>query len=128
MSSDFITSPKRLENRFLSFFTLPLVYDPEITTYRYKVLLQEYVMLCYNFPNKGPACSAMVSPTKGPLAPCGPQAKYSVIPYSPEQDIQHIVFLISKQVIPYRTRGGTYCPGVSTPKIWSLVDLSNHIT
>jgi hypothetical protein len=30
---------KRLENLFLSFFTHPLVYDPEITTSRYKGLL-----------------------------------------------------------------------------------------
>jgi hypothetical protein len=32
-------------------------------------------------------------------------------PHSIEQDTQPITFLISKQVIPYQTRGGTYCPG-----------------
>jgi hypothetical protein len=30
---------KRLENLLLSFFILPLVYDPDITTYSYKGLL-----------------------------------------------------------------------------------------
>jgi hypothetical protein len=30
------------------------VYDPEITTCHYKSLLQEYVMLYYGFPSKGP--------------------------------------------------------------------------
>jgi hypothetical protein len=51
-------------------------------------------------------------------------------PHSTEHDTQPIAYLISKQVIPYRTRGGTCCLGVSTPKIWSLADLSmtNHIT
>jgi hypothetical protein len=39
-----------------------------------------------------------------------------------------IAYLISKQVIPYGTRGGTYCPRVSTPMTRSLADLSmtNH--
>jgi hypothetical protein len=32
--------------------------------------------------------------------------------------------LISKHAIPYRTCGGTCCPGVSTPKIQSLANLS----
>jgi hypothetical protein len=36
----------------------------------------------------------------------------------------------SKQVVPYRTCGGTYCPGLSTPMTQSLADLgmTNHIT
>jgi hypothetical protein len=50
--------------------------------------------------------------------------KYDVNPYSIEQDIQHITFLISKQVVPYRTRGGKCCLGVSTPNIQSLADSS----
>jgi hypothetical protein len=50
--------------------------------------------------------------------------KNDVNPHSAEQDTQHIAFLISKQVIPYWTRVGTCCPGVSTPKIRSLADLS----
>jgi hypothetical protein len=51
-------------------------------------------------------------------------------PHSTEQDTQPIAYLISKQVIPYRTRGGTCCPVVSTPKIQSLADssMTNHIT
>jgi hypothetical protein len=51
-------------------------------------------------------------------------------PHSTEHDTQHIAYLISKQVIPYRTRGDTCCPGVSTPKTQSLADLSltSHIT
>jgi hypothetical protein len=44
--------------------------------------------------------------------------------HSTEHDTQHIAYLISKQVVPYRTRGGTCCSGVSTPKIQSLADLS----
>jgi hypothetical protein len=51
-------------------------------------------------------------------------------PYSTEHDTQPIAYLISKQAIPYPTRGGTCCSGVSTPKILSLAYLSmtNHIT
>jgi hypothetical protein len=50
--------------------------------------------------------------------------------HSTEHDTQSIAYLISKQVIPHRTCGGTCCPGVSTPKIRSLVDSSkaNYIT
>jgi hypothetical protein len=51
-------------------------------------------------------------------------------PHSNEHDTQPIANLISKQAVPYRTRGGTCYPGVSTPKIQSLADSSiiNHIT
>jgi hypothetical protein len=51
-------------------------------------------------------------------------------PHSTEHDTQPIAYLISKQAIPYRIRSGTCCPGVSTPKIWSLADLrmTNHIS
>jgi hypothetical protein len=51
-------------------------------------------------------------------------------PHSTERDTQPIAYLISKQAVPYQTRGGTCCPGVSTPKIWSLVDssITSHIT
>jgi hypothetical protein len=47
-----------------------------------------------------------------------------------QQDKLTRAFLISQQAIPYRTRGGTCCPGVSTPKIRSLADSSMiiHIT
>jgi hypothetical protein len=46
--------------------------------------------------------------------------KYDANSHSTEQDTLPIVFLISKQVIPYRTHGGTCCPGVCTPKIRPL--------
>jgi hypothetical protein len=56
--------------------------------------------------------------------------KYRSHPHSTENDTQPVAHLISKQVIPCRTRGGTCCPRGSTPKIRSLADLSrtNHIT
>jgi hypothetical protein len=51
-------------------------------------------------------------------------------PHSSEHDTQPISYLINKQAVSYRTHGDTCCPRVSTPKIWSLADLSmtNHIT
>jgi hypothetical protein len=51
-------------------------------------------------------------------------------PLNQARHTQPIVFLISKQVVPYRTRGGTCCPVVSTPKIQTLADssMTNHIT
>jgi hypothetical protein len=51
-------------------------------------------------------------------------------PHSTEHDTQPIAYLISKQAVPYRTHGGTSCPGVSTPKIRSLAysSMTNHIT
>jgi hypothetical protein len=49
--------------------------------------------------------------------------------HSTEHDTHHIAYLISKQAVPYRTCGGTCCPGGSTPKIRSLIDssMTNHI-
>jgi hypothetical protein len=83
-----------------------------------------------------PACSAKVSHTKRPLLHHVVQAVHKEYhkdrsrPHSTEYNTQPIAYLFSKQVIPYWTRGGTCCLGVSTPKIWSLADLSmtNHIT
>jgi hypothetical protein len=51
-------------------------------------------------------------------------------PHSTEHDTQPTAYLISMQAIPYRNRGGTCCPGVSTPKIRSLADssMTSHIT
>jgi hypothetical protein len=83
-----------------------------------------------------PACSAKVSCTNVPSCTMWFKrfTKYDVIPHSTEQDTQPIAFLISKQAIPYRTRGGTCCPRVSTPKIQSLAyssttchDIINHL-
>jgi hypothetical protein len=50
-------------------------------------------------------------------------------PHSTEHNTQPIAYLISKQAIPYRIRGDTCCPGVST-KIRSLADssMTSHIT
>jgi hypothetical protein len=49
-------------------------------------------------------------------------------PHSTEHDTQPIGYLISKQVIPYRTRGDTCYPEVSTPNARSLADssMTNH--
>jgi hypothetical protein len=117
---------KRLEKPpFLPFFTLPLVYGPEITTCRYKGLLQELVMLCYGFPVTWvPTCSAKVSSWLEPLLHLVNQTMFYIFPHTTEQDSQPTASLISKQVIPYRTRDNTYCPRVSTPKTRSLADLS----
>jgi hypothetical protein len=51
-------------------------------------------------------------------------------PHWTEHDTQPIAYLISKQVVPYRTCGGTSYPGVSTPMIRSLADssMTSHIT
>jgi hypothetical protein len=51
-------------------------------------------------------------------------------PHSTEHDTQPIAYLISKQAVPYQIRGGTCCPGGSTPKIRSLADpsMTSHIT
>jgi hypothetical protein len=51
-------------------------------------------------------------------------------PHSTEHDTHSIAYLISKQAVPYRTRGGTCCPGGSTLKIRSLADpsMTSHIT
>jgi hypothetical protein len=70
------------------------------------------------------------SGTMTPLALCEPRRVTTPISHSFEQGTLPITSLISKQVIPYRTRGDTYYPGVSTPKTRSLADLSmtNHIT
>jgi hypothetical protein len=67
--------------------------------------------------------------TTAPLAPCEPGQVTTPISHSSEQGTLLTASLISKQVVPYRTRGGTCCPGVSTPKTQSLADSSmiNHI-
>jgi hypothetical protein len=72
---------KRLEKiSFLSFFTLPLVYGPVITTCRYKGLLKEYVMHCYGFPNKRSPHVVLRFPTQtSPLAPCGSDISQSMM-------------------------------------------------
>jgi hypothetical protein len=63
-----------------------------------------------------------------PLAPCEPGQVTTPNSHSSEQDTLPTTSLISKQVIPYWTRGDTCCPGVSTPKTQFLVDssMTNH--
>jgi hypothetical protein len=72
-----------------------------------------------------PACSAKVSRTNVPSCSMWFRqvTKYDAIPTQPTMT-QPTTYLISKQVVPYRTRGGTCCHGVSTAKIRSLSDLS----
>jgi hypothetical protein len=88
---------------------------------------------CWGFPHK-----------VAPFAPCGSGSSQRMSqrrvtktghkdgshPHSIEHDTQPIACLISKQAVPYRTRGDTCCPVGSTPKIWSLADpsMTNHIT
>jgi hypothetical protein len=113
-----------METSFLPFSTLPLVYDPEITTYHYKDLLQELVMLCYSFPvTRVPTCSAKVSSWLEPSCTLWIRS-LCVFPHTIEQDSHPTTSLISKQDVPYRTRGDTCCPRVSTPKTQSLADSS----
>jgi hypothetical protein len=79
---------------FLPFFTLPLVYGPEITTCCYKGLLHEYVMLCYGFLDKRSLHAVLRFPKQmSPHAPCALVSsqsmsqrlitKYGVIPTQP---------------------------------------------
>jgi hypothetical protein len=81
-----------------------------------------------------PACSAKISRTNVPSCTMWFRrltkyderyvTKYDDILHSTEQDTQPIVFLISRQAVPYWTHGGTCCPSMSTPKIRSLADSS----
>jgi hypothetical protein len=68
--------------------------------------------------------------TTTPLAPCDPGRVTTPNSHASEQGTLSTASLISKQAIPYRTCGGTCCPGVSTSMTQSLADLSmtNHIT
>jgi hypothetical protein len=87
-----------------------------------------------------PACSAKVPSTSVPSCTMwfrqftkyvtNTDHKVWCYPHSTKHDTQPIVFLISKQAVPYQTRGSTCCPGVSTPKIRSLADssMTNHIS
>jgi hypothetical protein len=68
--------------------------------------------------------SRVVHGTMTPLTPCEPSRVTTSISHSFEQDTLPTAFLISKQVVPYRTRGDTCCPGVSTLKTQSLADSS----
>jgi hypothetical protein len=75
-----------------------------------------------------PTCNAKVSRGRyavpQPLLHHVSLGKISSLSPLIREDTQPTVFLISKQVTPYRTCGDTYCPGVSTPKNQSLADSS----
>jgi hypothetical protein len=66
---------------------------------------------------------------QAPLAPCG-LVGIAILVTRFRQDKLTRAFLISQQVVPYRTRGSTCCPGVSTLKNRSLADssMTSHIT
>jgi hypothetical protein len=72
-------------------------------------------MLCYGFPWPWvPTCNAKVSSYLEPLLQLVDQITFYIFSHTTEQDLQPTTALISKQAIPYQTRGGTCCPGVST--------------
>jgi hypothetical protein len=122
---------KWLENLLFTILTLPQVYGLEITTCCYKGLLQELVMLCYSsVMTRVSTSSAKVSSWLEPLLHLVDQIMSYIFLHTAEQDSQPVAALISKQAVPYWTRGSTCCPGVSTPKTQSLADLSmtNHIS
>jgi hypothetical protein len=107
----------------------------------YMLLQKSTTEVCHallRFPEQMvPACSAKVSRTNIPSCTMWFRqfAKYVTNydhkvwchPHSTKHDTHPIAHLISKQVIPYRTRGFTCYPGVSTPKIQSLVNSSMTI-
>jgi hypothetical protein len=116
------------------------VYSPEITTCYYKGLQQEYVTLLWFPEQRVLACGAKNSHTNVPSYTMWFRqftkhvTKYDhkvwCHPHSTEHDTQPIAYLISKQAVPYRTRGSRCCPGVFTPRIQSLADssMTNHFT
>jgi hypothetical protein len=98
-------------------------------------------MLCYGFPHKvaplavlrfpaqsGSFCTMWFRQFTKNVTKTG-HTDWSH-PHSTEHDTQPIAYLISNQVVPYRTRGDTCCPWGSTPKIRSLADssMTSHIT
>jgi hypothetical protein len=94
-------------------------------------------MLCYGFPHKVALLALLRFPAQsGPF--CTMWFRQFTKkghtdgshPHSTEHDTLPLAYLISKQAIPYRTRGGTYCPRGSTLKIRSLADssMTSHIT
>jgi hypothetical protein len=102
-----------------------------------KVNPRSYVLLCLRFPligynriPSGPFHSCYgfsilgtIEYPQAPLAPCSLIGTAIPVPLI-QQDKLTRAFLISQQAIPYCTRGGTCCLGVSTPKIQSLADSS----
>jgi hypothetical protein len=76
-------------------------------------------------PTSGLACSVKVFSDLGPLLHLMDQIMLYVFSFpTPPSKTQPIAIIISKQVVSYRTHGGTCCPGMSTPNIRFLADLS----
>jgi hypothetical protein len=91
-----------------------------------KVYYRLYVKLCYD-STQYHSIAKVSRGSRGitaPLAPCEPRRVTTSISHSPEQDTLSTASLISRQVVPYQTHGGTCCSGVSTPKTRSLADSS----
>jgi hypothetical protein len=90
-----------------------------------------YAKLCYGSTQYHSIAKVSWSSrgTMAPLKPC--ELGWVTMPISHiyEQGTLPTASLISKQAIPYQTRGGTCCLGVSTPMIPSLADssMTNHI-
>jgi hypothetical protein len=68
--------------------------------------------------------------TTAPLTLCEPEQVTTLIFHSSEQGTHPTSPIISKQVVPYWTRDGTCCLGMSTPKTRPLADssITIHIT
>jgi hypothetical protein len=127
----------RLENLI---FTILYTFFGVWPRDHYMLLQRSTTGVCHTllqFPKQTvPACSAKISRTNVPSCTMWFRllTKYDhkiwCHPHSTEHDTQLIAYLISKQIIPYQTRGGTCCPGVSIPKIQSLADssMTNHNT
>jgi hypothetical protein len=93
------------------------------------VWLRDHYMLLQRFTiGRMPGLAKVVRGTRAPLPPCDPRRLTMPISHSSEQSTLTTTSLISKQAIPYQTRGDTYCPRVSTPKIRPLADssMTNH--
>jgi hypothetical protein len=86
-------------------------------------------LVVLRFPTQsGPFCTMRLRQFTKNVTKTGHKNKSH--PHSTEHDTRPMAHLISKQVVPYQTRGSTCCPRVSTPKIRSLVDssMTSHIT
>jgi hypothetical protein len=79
-------------------------------------------MLCYDFPHilaplvvlrfpahSGPFCTIWFRQFTQNVKQIGHTDRSH--PHSTEHDTQPIAYLISRQAVPYQTRGDTYCPG-----------------
>jgi hypothetical protein len=132
---------ERLENLFFAIlYTFVGVWPRD----QYMSLQRSTTGVCHallRFPEQMvPTCSAKVSRTNIPSCTIwfGQFIKYVTKydhkvwchPHSNEHDTHPIAYLISKEAVPYQTRGDTCYPRVSTPKIRSLVDskMTNHTT